>query len=802
LKEKALWWLVLAICLSLAGWTTLDAWHRVGAPQPGFGVLRVLLVGIGGPETSALEPFDLVRVMNGQVLTAGREVQDEVRRHPPGTVFHYIVSRRGQLVEEDIPSRLQTIQGFKRFVMDAVLPGLLYLALGAAVLILKPGVPQTRVFLAACLTWFAGSALYADAVSEYRFDWIFLTAWAFSPAVYLHLARIFPEPHRVATRYPRLIVAAYVLSAVDSLLLVLPPPSVPRAAIFWLPLVSAIYWGAAMLVLVLSLAKTAVGGATAIGRQRGRVLLGGLAIGQLVPVLATAWEMVSGARVPFLFALWRLNILFPIAVAYAMARYDLFDFRGILRLGTIYGVVTGVVVAVYAGAIAGLNVLFGRLEDAVNPLVPAAVVALAVVLFLNPVYSRTQALVDRLFFRQRLDVRRSIEQLADTMTSALDLDRIAASISRVVDEAFHPVRQTLAIFDEPRGGFRVLSGSAGPMGAGGFISAESSLALHLAEERSPLTRARHEEDPELASCRESCVAQMSALGIDLVLPVLFRERLTGLLGLGEKRSGAAYSTSDLRLLRTLVNQSAVALENARAYADLQDANRELGRALRRVEMLESIRANLSKFVPRTVRELIEQAPEAPELAKREMDVTVLFVDIAGYTRLAERHDADRLNEAVERYFGAFLDEIIGHGGDINETAGDGLMVIFQDEDPESHARAAVETALGIVRRAREINLEVKDLPEPIQLHVGVNSGSAQVGATKLEAAAGTRWTYTASGPVTNVAARLAALGIGDEVFIGPETARRLDGSFTFEDLGEQPLRNVEDPVHIYRLAAA
>ncbi len=371
----------------------------------------------------------------------------------------------------------------------------------------------------------------------------------------------------------------------------------------------------------------------------------------------------------------------------------------------------------------------------------------------------------------------------------------------MVDEAFHPVRQTLAIFDEARGGFRVLSGSAGPMGAGGFISAESSLALHLAEERSPLTRARHEEDPELASCRESCVAQMSALGIDLLLPVLFRERLTGLLGLGEKRSGAAYSTSDLRLLRTLVNQSAVALENARAYADLEDANRELGRALRRVEMLESIRANLSKFVPRTVRELIEQAPEAPELAKREMDVTVLFVDIAGYTRLAERHDADRLNEAVERYFGAFLDEIIGHGGDINETAGDGLMVIFQDEDPESHARAAVETALGIVRRAREINLEVKDLPEPIQLHVGVNSGSAQVGATKLEAAAGTRWTYTASGPVTNVAARLAALGIGDEVFIGPETARRLDGSFTFEDLGARPLRNVEEPVHVYRLAA-
>src|SRR5438132_851409 len=262
------------------------------------------------------------------------------------------------------------------------------------------------------------------------------------------------------------------------------------------------------------------------------MLLAGFAIGQLVPVLGTAWEIVSGTRLPVLNALWRLNLLFPIAVAYAMARYDLFDLRGMLRIGTIYGIITGIVVAAYAGAIAGIAVVFGQLEADVNPIFPAAVVALAVVLFLNPVYLRTQALVDRVFFRQRLDVRRSMEQLADTMITALDLDRIAASISRTVDEAFHPVRQTLAILDEPRGGFRVLSGSAGPMGAGGFIAVDSSLARHLADERQPLTRARHREDPELESCRDLCVAQMGALGVELGRPLVFRDRLPGILGAG------------------------------------------------------------------------------------------------------------------------------------------------------------------------------------------------------------------------------------------------------------------------------
>jgi len=277
-----------------------------------------------------------------------------------------------------------------------------------------------------------------------------------------------------------------------------------------------------------------------------------------------------------------------------------------------------------------------------------------------------------------------------------------------------------------------------------------------------------------------------------VVPIVFQDRVTALLVLGPKRSGAAYSTDDLRLLRLLLNQSAVALANATAYTALQAA-------LRRVEMLESIKTNLAKFVPRTVQSLIEEAPESPALAKRDVDLSVLFVDIAGYTRLSERFDSVRVNRLVERYFGAFLDEIVKYGGDVNETAGDGLMVLFQDGDPRAHAEAAVLTACAIVRRAREINAEANGLEEPITLHVGVNSGVAALGATKIEGTTGTRWTYTASGPVTNLAARLAAVGEDDAVHIGPETCRRLGPGFIVEDVGEQRLKNLEELVRVFRV---
>src|SRR5262249_9104524 len=140
-------------------------------------------------------------------------------------------------------------------------------------------------------------------------------------------------------------------------------------------------------------------------------------------------------------------------------------------------------------------------------------------------------------------------------------------------------------------------------------------------------------------------------------------------------------------------------------------------------------------------------------------------------------------------------------GDVNETAGDGLMVIFQDPDPRRHARAAVKAALGIVRRTHEINAKLTDLPEPISLHVGVNSGVATVGATKIGGRAGRRWVSTAWGPVTNVAARLAAIGEPDAIMLGPATRIRLGSEFACEDLGQQVLRNVEQPVRVFRLAA-
>jgi HAMP domain-containing protein len=129
-----------------------------------------------------------------------------------------------------------------------------------------------------------------------------------------------------------------------------------------------------------------------------------------------------------------------------------------------------------------------------------------------------------------------------------------------------------------------------------------------------------------------------------------------------------------------------------SYATLEAKNRELAAAMDRILMLERMKRALDRFVPETARRAIEAHPEAPRLAKTARDVSVLFLDIEGYAGLSERLDRSALNALVERYFSRFLTPIRAEGGEINEIAGDGLMIIFQAGEPAEHARAAVRAA--------------------------------------------------------------------------------------------------------------
>jgi class 3 adenylate cyclase len=205
----------------------------------------------------------------------------------------------------------------------------------------------------------------------------------------------------------------------------------------------------------------------------------------------------------------------------------------------------------------------------------------------------------------------------------------------------------------------------------------------------------------------------------------------------------------------------------------------------------------AKFVPETVQHLVAAHPEALESSMRECDVSVLFIDISGYSTLSEKMSPFALNTLVERYFSAFLDCIYKHGGDINEIAGDGLMAIFQGPPPKQHAVGATAAALAILTATEALNENNHE--QPLTVHMGLNSGVALVGLTCLNGQYGTRWTFTARGPMTNLAARLADGAEPGQILVGPETVRRLRNRYQFQMLGCERLKNIAEPIDIYCL---
>ena len=89
--------------------------------------------------------------------------------------------------------------------------------------------------------------------------------------------------------------------------------------------------------------------------------------------------------------------------------------------------------------------------------------------------------------------------------------------------------------------------------------------------------------------------------------------------------------------------------------------------------------------------------------------------------------------------------------------------------------------------------------DPINVNIGINSGTALVGMTRFKGSLDTRMTYTATGNVTNIAARLADYAKGGDMIIGEGTKKMIEGLWPVYDLGEVHLKGIDDPVRIYSL---
>ena len=208
------------------------------------------------------------------------------------------------------------------------------------------------------------------------------------------------------------------------------------------------------------------------------------------------------------------------------------------------------------------------------------------------------------------------------------------------------------------------------------------------------------------------------------------------------------------------------------------------------------------YVPRSLVMRLLQRGET-ELASEERQVTVLFTDIAGFTRMSTEMDAAALAAFLNRHFALLAARIEAEGGTVDKYIGDSVMAFWgAPEDQPDHAERGCRAALRAAAAIAEDNVErAREGLAPVRMRMGLHSGPAIVG----NIGAPGRVNYTLIGDTVNTAQRLEGLGkeFPDEdastILISGATRALIGDSFTAENLGSHQLRGRKTPTPVFRL---
>jgi len=176
-------------------------------------------------------------------------------------------------------------------------------------------------------------------------------------------------------------------------------------------------------------------------------------------------------------------------------------------------------------------------------------------------------------------------------------------------------------------------------------------------------------------------------------------------------------------------------------------------------------------------------------------VTVMFADISGFTAMSEKLDPEEVTDIMNECFLVMERCINEHGGTIDKFMGDCVMALFgAPKALEDAPHRALNTALDIRNRLQKFN-EDKNLPIPLTVHIGINTGPVIAGMVGGEK----RQDFTVMGDTVNLASRMANAAEPGTVLVAENTFRLTEGYFDFEPVGEVKVKGKEQPVRAYKV---
>ncbi len=589
------WFVVVAAAFAvpIVVITTVGTLYWPGRVFPGFFVLgNALVPTIRVYDWPGSVPF-YARVVevDGTAVTGNREIYDHAARQPVGTPVRYALVKNGETFTRVVPTMRFTMVHYALTVGVFLVFGWISLAGGMIVALLQPHTPAARAFLS---QGFFGGLFALTATALYQPDlwWLSrlqLGMQATFAAAMVHLGLVFPETRAVTTRRPWIIGVPYAVSAVlTAWMMVDFYRAVPGLAAYH---AASLYLAVAIVTLLGLLAYAYWENRTPSVRPRLHAILLGVISGAGLALYGFLNIAQSESNFPInLIAL--AGPLFYLSIFYAITKHDLFGIDALVKQAAVYGALTLALTVAYATSLALLGFLLPAEQARVPGFTVGFIVMVAV--FFQPLRAAAQAVIDRTFYRSRLDYRRTVGQLSAALTSLLDLEDLLGRVGRTVTEGLQLRSLSVVLWLDEQATLWRYDERDDRMEPGTRPIVDA-LRRELAREPE---RPWHPERPPLTldgADADDARAEAAQLGAALVVPLALRGEAIGAMVLGPRRSGRPFNREDVEVLTTLAAQSAVAIQNAHSYRAVRALNAALEDKVRsRTAELESSNTDLGR----------------------------------------------------------------------------------------------------------------------------------------------------------------------------------------------------------------
>jgi class 3 adenylate cyclase len=270
------------------------------------------------------------------------------------------------------------------------------------------------------------------------------------------------------------------------------------------------------------------------------------------------------------------------------------------------------------------------------------------------------------------------------------------------------------------------------------------------------------------------------------IPLRVGSRVVGALSVENVSADArAFSKQDGALLDMLGDYAAIAIENARVYAALEEAT---------MQQTEALRSAFERYVAPTVVERVLHTSDAMALGGRRREITVVFADVRGFTSYSEQANPEEVVKLLNEYFNIATEVIFSREGTLDKFQGDAVMAFFNaPEDQPDHPYRAVDAALALQRAIAERN--ISNGGDGLSFGIGVHLGEAVVGNVGTARA----MNYTAIGDTVNVAKGLQERAQPGQVLVTAQVYERLGDLVSVQPVGELALKGRHQPVQVFEL---